>query len=97
MRLDAPEVLAGASPAGLDLVGDEQDAVFVEDFLVRLEQTVGRHGESADTLDRLGDQRADVLRVDRGLSSAQVGDAGVDVLGVGEVAELGQRLSVPCT
>ena len=62
VRLDAPEVLAGAAPTGLDLVGDEQDAVLVEDFLVRLEQAVGRHREPADALDRLGDQRADVLR-----------------------------------
>jgi hypothetical protein len=40
--LDAPEVLAGAAPAGLDLVGDEQDAVLVADLLHRPEEPVGR-------------------------------------------------------
>ena len=74
----------------------KQDAVLVEDFLVRLEQAVGRHGETADALDRLGDQRADVGRVDRGVQERpEVGDAGVDVLGVGQVAELRQRLVGP--
>ena len=33
VRLVAPEVVAGAPPAGLHLVGDEQDAVLVEHLL----------------------------------------------------------------
>ena len=57
--------------------------MLVENFLIRLEQAVGRHREPADALDRLGDQRADVIRVDRGLQQRlEVGHAGVDVLGV---------------
>ena len=68
VRADAPEVLAGAAPAGLHLVGDEQDAVLVEDRGVRAEQPVGRHGEPADALHRLGDQAGDVGRVDAAVS-----------------------------
>ena len=40
--LDAEERAAGAAPAGLHLVGDEQDALLVEDLLVGGEQPVGR-------------------------------------------------------
>ena len=87
VRGDAPEVLTGPSPAGLYLVGDQQDAVLVEDLLVRREQPVGRHGEPAHALHRLGQQAADVGGVDAaGQQGPQVLHAGFDVVGVGEVA-----------
>ena len=95
VRLDAPEGLACAAPAGLHLVGDEEDAVGVEDFLVGREEPVGGHGEAADALDRLGDERADVGGVDRGAQQrAQVRDAGLDELCVRQVAVGGQLLPV---
>src|SRR5581483_6686631 len=82
VRGDAPEVLAGAAPAGLYLVGDEQDAVLVEDLLVRREQAVGRHGEAAHALHRLGQQAAHVAGVDAaGQQRPQVVHAGLDVVG----------------
>ena len=86
VRGDAPEVLAGTAPAGLHLVGDQQDAVLVEDLLVRGEQPVGRHGEPAHALHRLGQQAADVGRVNPGgQQGPQVLHAGLDVVGVGQV------------
>ena len=60
--LVAPEVVAGAAPAGLHLVGDEEDAVPVEHLLHRAEEPVGRRREPADALDRLGDHAGDVAR-----------------------------------
>ena len=72
VRLEAPEVLAGAAPAGLHLVAHEQDAVLVEHLLERPEQAVGRDGEAADALDRLGDQAGDVAGGAGGEHVAQV-------------------------
>ena len=80
--LDAPEVLPGPAPAGLHLVGDEQDAVLVEDLLERREQAVRRHREATDALDRLGDQRRDVTPGRGRQHMPQVLDAGLDVVGV---------------
>src|SRR5690606_25155073 len=54
--LPAPEVLPGAAPAGLHLVGDPQDAVPVQHLAEGGVQAVGRGGEAADALDRFGDQ-----------------------------------------
>ena len=69
----------------------EQDAVLVEDLFVRGEQSVRRHGEPAHALHRLGQQAADVGRVDPGdHQGSQVLHAGLDVVGVGQVAVLGQ-------
>ncbi len=67
--------------------------MLVEDFLVRAEQPVGRHGEPANALHRLGQQTADVGRVDPGgQQGPEVLHAGLDVVGVGQVAVLGQLL-----
>ena len=60
MRLEAPEVVAGATPAGLDLVGDEKDPVLVEDIFQSSEKPVGRHNETADPLYGFGDQAGHV-------------------------------------
>ena len=70
--LVAPEVLAGAAPAGLHLVGDEQDPVLVEHLLHRAEEAVGRDGEPAHALDRLGDQAGHVAGGGRREHVAQV-------------------------
>jgi len=87
VRSDAPEVLPGATPAGLHLVGDEKDAALVEDLFVRREQPVRWDGEAADPLHRFGDHACDVARR-RGVQQlAQVADAGGDVGGVVELAE----------
>ena len=72
VRLIAPEVLAGATPPRLHLVGDEEDPVLVEHVLHRPEEPVGRHGEPADALDRLGDHAGDVAGGGRGDDVAQV-------------------------
>src|SRR5579863_5886094 len=94
VRGDAPEVRAGAAPAGLHLVGDQQDTVLVEDLLVRGEQPVGRHGEPAHALYRLGQQAADVGRVDAaGEQGLEVVHAGLDVVGVGQ-AGVGAKVPV---
>ena len=61
VRLVAPEVVAGTAPAGLHLVGDQQDAVLVEHLLAaRRSSPSGGVHEAADALDRLGDQRGHV-------------------------------------
>ncbi len=86
MRADTPEVLAGAPPSGLHLVGDQQDAVLVEDLLVRREQPVGRHREPSHALDRLGQQAPDVGGMYAGgQQRAQVFHAGLGVISVGHV------------
>ena len=58
----------------------------VEHLVEGGEQPVGRRGEAAHALDRLGDQRGDVAR---GLAEhvLQVGDAGRDVVVVAQVGE----------
>src|SRR5258708_2463044 len=51
--LDAEPAFAGASPAGLYFVGDEEAAVVFDDLEDDLEIFLGRRDESADALDRL--------------------------------------------
>ena len=62
----AREHRAGPAEAGLDLVGDEHDAVLVSELLDRLEVPGRRHDEAALALDRLGDDGGDVVRTDLG-------------------------------
>ena len=87
MRLVAPEVGAGAAPARLHLVGDEEDAVLAEHLLEGAEQPVGRHGEPGHPLYRLGHEAGHVACRAAVDHVAQVGDAGCDVLPVGQVPE----------
>ena len=68
--------VAGAPPARLHLVGDEQDPVLVEDLFQRGEEPVGRDDEAAHSLDGLGDQAGDVPGGGRLDDLAQVGGAG---------------------
>ncbi len=82
--LPAPEVFAGASPAGLHLIRDPQDAVGFEDLAEGGEEAVGRVGEAADALDRFGDEGGDVA-VRLAEHVGEVRDAGRDVLGVRQV------------
>lgn len=56
MGLPAPEVFAGASPAGLYFVGDPEDAVLVEDVAEGRVEAVGWCGEASDALDGFGDE-----------------------------------------
>ena len=61
------EQFAGAGEAGLDLVGDQEDAVLVADA-AELDQKLGRRDvEAAFALDRLDDDRRDPRRLDIGL------------------------------
>src|SRR5205085_1709760 len=60
--LPAPEVVAGAAPAGLHLVADPEDAVAGEDLAEGGVEAVGGRGEAADALDRFGDQGGDAAR-----------------------------------
>src|SRR5206468_12973545 len=83
VRLVPPEVLAGAAPPGLHLVGDEQHAVLVEHLAVPGEQAVRRVRVPAHALDRLGDQAGDVAAGRGGQQVTQVGDGAVDELLVG--------------
>ena len=57
--LDAEPLAAGASPAGLHFVADEDAAVIADDLLDDLEVFLGRRDEAADALDRLGDEAGD--------------------------------------
>ena len=56
--LDGPP-LSGSADAGLDLVGDEQDAVPVADAADLLEEVVGRDDVAAFALDGLEDDGGD--------------------------------------
>ena len=62
MGLVAPEVVTGSAPTGLHFVAHEQDVVGIEHLVHGAEEAVGRRGETADSLDRLGDQARDVAR-----------------------------------
>ena len=66
--LDVPvpdrEHLAGPPEPGLDLVGDEQDAVLAGDLAEPWQEPRRRHDVAALAEDRLEDDRGDVLRVD---------------------------------
>ena len=59
--LDGPH-LPGPTGAGLDLVGDEQAAVLVADAAQALEEAVLRDDVPALALDRLEDDRGDLVR-----------------------------------
>ena len=80
-------MLAGAPPARLHLVGDEKDAVLVEDLFQSGEEPVGWYDEAAHPLDGLGDQAGDVPRGGRLDDLAQVGGAGGIELVVTEPGE----------
>ena len=58
--LDAEPFLAGAAEAGLHFVGNEKAAVILHDVEDDLEIFRRRSDESADALNRLGDERGDV-------------------------------------
>ncbi len=92
--LVSPEVLAGAAPPGLDLVGDEEDPVLVEHLLHRPEEAVRRRHEAADALDGLGDHAGHVAGGGDGEQVLQIGDAGRGEFGIGQVPE-GASVLVP--
>ena len=54
MGLVAPEMVAGSTPAGLNLVGDEQYPPVVQFFLNGPEEAVGWGGEASDPLNGFG-------------------------------------------
>ena len=87
MGLVAPEVVAGSTPAGLDLVADEEDAVIVELLLHGTKEPVGRGSKAANTLDWLGDKRGNVASRSHRQELSEVVHAGVGeggVVGPGE-------------
>ena len=57
---------AGAGDAGLDLVGDEHDAVLGAELLDRREVAGRRDDDAAVALDRLDEERGDLARADVG-------------------------------
>src|ERR1051325_3138751 len=77
--LDAEPLLAGASPSGLDFIGDEEPAVFACDLGGALEIAGRRNDEAADTQDRLGHKRRD-------LAGGRRHDDILYVIGAGEPA-----------
>src|SRR5262245_20478575 len=60
MSLDTPEMVSGPPPAGLDLIGDEEDPVLVEDGLHRAEKTVRWNGEATHALYWLRDHASNI-------------------------------------
>ena len=64
------EHLAGAGKAGLNLVGDEQDAMLVADFAQRRHEVARRFVETALALHRLQDDGRNAGRIDIGLEQA---------------------------
>jgi len=58
--LDAEPFFAGAAPAGLDFVGDEQGAVFLDDLEDDLEIFLRWGDEAADALNGFGDEGGDI-------------------------------------
>jgi len=66
------EHLACAPEAALDFVGDEEDALLVEELLDALEVAVRRDDDAAFAHDRLGDEGADVARE---VQASDLGDA----------------------
>ena len=59
LLLDAEPLAAGAAPAGLHFIADEDAAVVAHDLVDDLEIFLGRRDESADALDGLGDEAGD--------------------------------------
>ena len=57
--LDAEPLAAGAAPAGLHFVADEDAAVIAHDLVDDLEIFLGRRDEAADALNGLGDEAGD--------------------------------------
>ena len=55
-----------AAEPGLNLVSDEHDAMIFCELLDRLQVAGRRHDEAALALDRLGDDRCDIVRADLG-------------------------------
>src|SRR5258708_8250918 len=58
--LDAEPFLAGASPAGLHLIGDEERAILFDDLENNLEVLLRRSDEPADALNGFGDECVDI-------------------------------------
>src|SRR5450432_3056126 len=58
--LDAAPLVAGASPSGLHLVGDEDATVALDDSLHDAEVLLRRNDETADAEDRFGDEAGDL-------------------------------------
>jgi hypothetical protein len=73
--LDGPP-LPCPSHAGLDLVGDEEDAVAVADAAKLLKEVVGSDDVAAFSLDGLEDDRGDLFRWEDGLEEAILDVAG---------------------
>ena len=96
--LDVPvldrEHLAGPPEPGLDLVGDEQDAVLAGDLAQPRQEPRRRHDVAALAEDRLDDDRRDLVRVDE-LVERQV-ELGLPVAGarVGRVGAAGRPVAV---
>src|SRR4029079_8753197 len=74
----AGEPIAGAAGPGLDLVGNEHDAVFRAPRRELRQEPGRRHDEPAFTLDRLDDDRGNV-----GLADPRVRVVGGDAQGPG--------------
>ena len=98
------EELAGAAEAGLDLVGDEQDAVLLADGGGVFEEAVGRHEDAGLALDGLDEEGGGVGR-DGGaqgggiaegddLEAGREGAEAVAVLRVGGEADDGDGAAV---
>src|SRR6267142_2409616 len=66
--LDTEHLAAGAAPAGLHFVADEQAAVFSNNADDLFEIFFGRHDETADALNRLGEKRSDSSLRSHGLN-----------------------------
>ncbi len=81
-------MLPGATPAGLYLVGDEQDPAVGEFLRERPEHAIGWSRETPDSLDRLGDETGDIPGRRHVEELHQVGGAGG---GVRVVVEMGER------
>ena len=77
----------GPPEAGLDLVGDEQDAVLAGDLAQPRQEARRRHDVAALAEDRLDDDRRDLLRVDE-LVERQV-ELGLPVAGAVRVGACG--------
>ena len=75
LRLEAPEMRAGAAEAGLDFVGDAETAGGAHVFVGVLEVALGEFDEAAHALDGLGEERGD-------FSGRRIVDEIFDIVGV---------------